>query len=74
MGNVHPPHPENIRALARDIHACKYISLSVEEADEVASANALGTKLMARIDRELSTLGTKYPINRGHRPCGFQAI
>ena len=55
------PTEENIRALARDVYACKYISFSLEEADEVASGNALGLKLMERIDHELSSLGNQAP-------------
>ena len=55
------PTTENIRALARNTYACKYISLSLEEAEEVSSANALGPKLMERIDRELSSLGNQPP-------------
>jgi hypothetical protein len=38
------PTQENIRAIARDASGCKYISLSLEEADEVASANAFKNK------------------------------
>ena len=45
------PTEENIPALARDVYACKYFSLSQEEADEVCAANAVGSKLMERIDR-----------------------
>ena len=55
------PTEENIRALALDTYACKYISFSLEEADEVASGTALGLKLMERIDRELSSLGNQVP-------------
>jgi len=55
------PTEENIRALTRDLYACKYISFSLEEADEVASGNALGLKLMERIDRELSSFGNQAP-------------
>ena len=52
---------ETIRALARDVYACKYFSFSLEEADEVCAANALGSKLMERIDRELRSLGDSVP-------------
>jgi hypothetical protein len=55
------PTEENIRALARDVYACKYINFSLEEADEVASGNALGLKLRERIDCELSSLGNQAP-------------
>ena len=55
------PTEENIRALALDAYAYKYISLSLEDADEISSANALGPKLMERIDRELSSLGNQVP-------------
>ena len=55
------PTEENIRALARDVYACKYFSPSLEEADEVCTANALGSKLMERIDRELRSLGDSVP-------------
>ena len=55
------PTKENIRALARDVYACKYLSLWLEEADEVCAANALGSKLMERIDRELRSLGDPVP-------------
>ena len=51
------PTAENIRAFTQDVYTCKYISLSSEEAEEVSKANALGPKLMERIDRELSSLG-----------------
>jgi hypothetical protein len=56
------PTEENTRSLGRDAYACKYISLSLEEADEVASENALELKLMERIDRDLIRLGIKCPI------------
>jgi hypothetical protein len=55
------PTEENIRALARDAYACTYFSLSLEEAEEVSKANALGPKLMERIDRELRSLGGPVP-------------
>jgi hypothetical protein len=55
------PTEENIRALARDVYACKYFSLSLEEADEVCTTHALGSKLMERIDRELRSLGNAGP-------------
>jgi hypothetical protein len=55
------PTEEHIRALTRDVYACKYISFSLEEADDVTWGNALGLKLMERIDRELSSLGNQAP-------------
>jgi hypothetical protein len=50
------PTEENIHALGRDAYACKYISLSLEEADEVCAANALGSTLKERFDRELLSI------------------
>ena len=55
------PTEENIRALARDVYAGKYLSLSPDEADEVCAANALGSKPMERSDRDLRSLGDQVP-------------
>jgi hypothetical protein len=51
------PTAENRGVLARDRYACKYFRLSLKEAEEVCTANAVGTKLIEKIDRELRTLG-----------------
>jgi len=55
------PTPENRNALARDRYACKYFRLSLKEAEEVCTANAVGTKLTEKIDRELRSLGESVP-------------
>ena len=55
------PTAENRDALARDRYACKYFRLSLKEAEEVCTANAVGTKLIEKIDRELRSLGESVP-------------
>lgn len=51
------PTAENRGALARDRYACKYFHLSLKEAEEVCSANAVEVILAEKIDRELCSLG-----------------
>jgi hypothetical protein len=55
------PTAENRGALARDRYACKYFRLSLKEAEEVCTANAVGTNLSEKIDRELRSLGESVP-------------
>ena len=55
------PINENTRVLVRDVYACKYFRLSLGEAEEVCSANSLGSKLRERIDRELRPIGDPLP-------------
>lgn len=51
------PTAETRGALAGDKYACKYFHLSLKEADEVCTANAIGMILAEKIDRELRSLG-----------------
>jgi hypothetical protein len=55
------PTAENRGAPARDRYACKYFRLSLEEAEEVCTANAVGPNLTEKIDRELHSLGESVP-------------
>ena len=55
------PTAENRGALARDRYACKYFRLSLKEAEDVRTANAVGTNLSEKIDRELRSLGESVP-------------
>jgi len=48
------PTEENARIL--DVYACKYVRLSLKEAEEVCTANAVPPKLAERIDRELHSI------------------
>jgi hypothetical protein len=50
------PTEENIRALSLDVYACKYFRLSQKEAEAVCDADALGSTLKERIDRELLSI------------------
>jgi hypothetical protein len=44
-----------------DRYACKYFRLSLEEAEEVCTAKAVGSKLMEKIDSWLQSLGDSVP-------------
>lgn len=55
------PTAEIRSALARDSYACKYFRISLNEAEQVCTAKALGTKLIEKIDRELRSLGESTP-------------
>ncbi len=55
------PTEENTHTLVRGVHACKYFSLSLEEATEVCAVNGLGSSLWERIDHELRSIGDSVP-------------
>jgi hypothetical protein len=55
------PASDNRGALARDRYACKYFRVSLKEAEEVCTANIVGTNLTEKIDRELRSLGESVP-------------
>jgi hypothetical protein len=50
------PTNENVRALALDVYACKYFSLTLQEAEEVCTSNTLNSALRSRIDRDLHAI------------------
>jgi len=55
------PTGENTRVLVRGVYACKYIRLSLNEAEEICAGNTLTPKLEERIDLELRSLSDTVP-------------
>jgi len=53
------PTAENTRP--HDRYACKYLRLSMKEAEEICEAKAVRSKLMQKIDSECNSLGDSAP-------------